>query len=130
MSLKFYADENLPYDLVQELKRLKYDVLTAYDAGNANQQIPDDQVLATATRLDRTVLTCNRRDFIKLHYSGVNHRGIILCKDPEDFVDVGSFLHEYFITQSSFVDRLLRVLRQNQRGTKESKLIVQEYLRS
>jgi len=129
MSFKFYADENLPYDLVQELKRMGYDVLRAYDVGNANKWIPDDQVLATATNLARTVLTCNRRDFLILHRSGINHEGIILFKDPENFVAVGQFLHEYFITQSRLVNRLLRVLRQNQRGIKEPKLMIKEYLR-
>ena len=130
MPLRFYADENLPYDLVQELKRMGYDVLRAYEAGNANQQIPDDQVLATATSLERTVLTCNRRDFLSLHRSGVNHGGIILCKEPENFWAVGQFLQEYFMTQSSLVNRLLRVLRQNQRGAKEPKLVIREYFRS
>lgn len=49
MTFKFYANENLSTDLVKALRHLGYDVLTSYEAGNANQRIPDDQVLQTAT---------------------------------------------------------------------------------
>ena len=46
---RLYANENLAVELVEALQQFGYDVLTSYDAGNANQGIPDEQVLATAT---------------------------------------------------------------------------------
>ncbi|MEM9541273.1 MAG: DUF5615 family PIN-like protein [Cyanobacteria bacterium P01_E01_bin.42] len=46
---RFYANENLSGLLVNEFRRLGYDVLTSYEAGNTNQGIADDLVLATAT---------------------------------------------------------------------------------
>ena len=41
---RFYANE-IPLDLVKELRRLDYDVLTSYEAGQANQSISDENVL-------------------------------------------------------------------------------------
>jgi len=52
-----YADENFSQPVVDALRALGHDVLTALDVGQANQKIPDAQVLAHATALDRAVLT-------------------------------------------------------------------------
>jgi predicted nuclease of predicted toxin-antitoxin system len=65
---RLYADENFPLRVVQELRSLGYDVLTALEAGQANQRIADADVLAFAASLDRAILTVNRRDFIRLHH--------------------------------------------------------------
>ncbi|MEB3310044.1 MAG: DUF5615 family PIN-like protein [Snowella sp.] len=56
---RFYSNENLSFILVKELRNLGHDVLTSYEAGNANQRIPDDRVLAEATMDNRCVLTFN-----------------------------------------------------------------------
>lgn len=42
---KFYANENFPLDLVQELRQFGYDVLTSYEAGQANKSISDEELL-------------------------------------------------------------------------------------
>ena len=39
-----YSNENFPRRVVEELRRLGHDVLTSYEAGRANQKIPDDQI--------------------------------------------------------------------------------------
>jgi hypothetical protein len=44
-----YADENFDHPLVVRLESLGHDVVTAQHAGQANQSIPDPQVLAFAT---------------------------------------------------------------------------------
>ncbi|WP_325052189.1 DUF5615 family PIN-like protein [Dulcicalothrix desertica] len=62
--ISFYTDENFPFPVVEFLRAFGYDVLTAKEAGNANQKIPDENVLAYAISKERTVLTRNRRDFI------------------------------------------------------------------
>lgn len=59
-----YSNENFPKRVVEELRRLGHDVLTSYEAGRANQRIPDKDVLAFATEQRRAVLTLNRLDFI------------------------------------------------------------------
>ena len=75
--VKLYSNENFPMDIMMELRRLGYDVLTSYDAGQANQGIPDEDVLTFATQQERVVITLNRDDFITLHRSGISHNGII-----------------------------------------------------
>lgn len=37
---KFYSNENFPIHMVHQLRSLSYDVLTSYEAGQANQKIP------------------------------------------------------------------------------------------
>lgn len=59
MRFRFYANENLTAELVETLRQLGHDVLTSYEAGNANQRVPDAQVLATATADGRAILTFN-----------------------------------------------------------------------
>lgn len=48
--VKLYSNENFPMNVVMELRRLGYDVLSSYDAGQANQGIPDQDVLTFATQ--------------------------------------------------------------------------------
>jgi hypothetical protein len=59
-----YSNENFPRGVVEELRRLGHDVLTVFEAGNAGQRIPDDEVLRFAVSQLRAVVTINRRDFI------------------------------------------------------------------
>ncbi|MCC5652971.1 DUF5615 family PIN-like protein [Nostoc sp. XA013] len=56
-----YADEGFPKVVTGLLRQFGHDVLTVQEAGQANQQIPDDQVLALGTIQGRAVLTV--RDF-------------------------------------------------------------------
>ncbi len=90
MRFRFYANENLTAELVETLRQLGHDVLTSYEAGNANQCIPDEQVLATATADGRAVLTFNRDDFLALHRQGVDHNGIVVCKDDSKVQELGN----------------------------------------
>jgi predicted nuclease of predicted toxin-antitoxin system len=129
VTFRFYANENLSADLVKALRNLSYDVVTSYEAGNANQRISDDQVLQTATAENRAVITFNRDDFLALHRSGVDHSGIIVCKDDSNIQGIGQALHDYLATQETLQNRLLRVLQKNQPGLNYPVFIVREYLR-
>jgi len=129
MTFRFYANENLPAELVITLRRLWHDVLTSYEAGNANQGIPDEQVLTTATADNRAIITLNRDDFLALHRSGVEHGGIVVCKDDKDLQGLGEVLHNYLTTQETLQNRLLRVLQQNQRGSGQPVFTIREYTR-
>jgi Domain of unknown function (DUF5615) len=82
----FYANENFPLPVVEELRRLGHDVLTSLDAGNANQKIPDGDVLSYASKKRRAVLTLNRRDFMRLHRASPLHAGIVACTTDADYV--------------------------------------------
>lgn len=79
-----YADENFPFPVVEELRRLGHDVLTMQETGQAGQAVEDEVVLRLATDEDRAMLTLNRKHFIHLHRENQNHAGIIACSfDPQ-----------------------------------------------
>ncbi|MUG99277.1 hypothetical protein F7734_46110 [Scytonema sp. UIC 10036] len=107
----FYADENFPFPIVEFLRNFGHDVLTARDAGNANLKIPDENVLAFATTVERTVLTRNRRDFIKLHGLQPEHAGIIVCTSDSDFENQAIRIHEAVSRQEDLKGKLIRVNR-------------------
>lgn len=67
MRASLYSNENFPRRAVEELRRLGNNVINSYEAGRANQKVPDEEVLAFATGQQRAVLTLNRLDFIRLH---------------------------------------------------------------
>jgi predicted nuclease of predicted toxin-antitoxin system len=128
--VSLYFNENLSIDLVARIREFGHDVLTSYQAGQANQGIPDDEVLAYATANQRSVITFNRDDFVALHRSGINHTGIVICKDDRDYLGQAQALHVFLSTQvNSLQNRLIRVLRQNQPGTSQKLFIIKEYLR-
>jgi predicted nuclease of predicted toxin-antitoxin system len=81
-----YADENFPLRVIEELRRLGIDVLTAFEDGRANQSLTDHAILTRATELKRAIVTLNRRDFKRLHLQIPDHAGIIICtEDPDRF---------------------------------------------
>jgi hypothetical protein len=106
-----YADENIPLQVVQALRALGHDVLTALDAGNANQSIPDEQVLTFATLHQRAVLTLNRREFIQLHTRQSDHAGIIVCTQDADAGGQAARIHAAIADLESLQGRLIRVNR-------------------
>lgn len=61
------GDEDFSYPVVQELRRLGHDVVTAQESGMAHQGVEDAEVLAFATSQGRAILTFNRRHFMRLH---------------------------------------------------------------
>ena len=105
----FYADEQFPLRTTQHLRALGHDVQTAQDAGNANQSITDDQVLAFATQRGKTVLTLNRRDFIRLHQQSSAHAGIVVSKDDADKVQLAERIHRAVQAKPSLAGKLVRV---------------------
>ncbi|WP_170944001.1 DUF5615 family PIN-like protein [Leptolyngbya sp. BC1307] len=96
----FYSNENFPIDMVAILRELGHDVLTSYEATQANQGIPDESVLAYATQSNRVVITLNREDFIQLHRSKKPHNGIVICKDDRDYSGQIAALHASIQTQA------------------------------
>jgi len=81
---RLYADENFPQEVVLRLRDHGHDILTVFEAGNANVGISDIAVLNFAVNAQRAVITQDRRDFIQLHMRYQNehqsHFGIIVCK--------------------------------------------------
>ncbi len=60
---RLYANENFPFPVVEELRRLGHNVLTTVDAGNAGKALPDEAVLATAVAERRILITLNGKHF-------------------------------------------------------------------
>jgi len=108
---KLYADENFDYPVVPQLRLLGHDVRTAQEAGQAQQRIPDPAVLAFAVAQGRTVLTYNRRHFIRLHRLSSSHCGIIVCTKDDDSIALAGRIHQALATLASLDGQLVRVIR-------------------
>lgn len=126
---ELYANENLAFVMVEQLRHLGHDVLTSLDVGNANRAIADDDVLRYATTNQRIVVTFNRDDFIQLHKSGISHAGIIIRKDDRAYIEQAIALHEFLCQQQSMENRLVRVKQRNQPKTRNPIFTIQEYSR-
>ncbi len=104
-----YADENFHGEVVKKLRALGYDVLTAREAGQADQGIPDAEVLAFGIRQGRAVLTHNRRHYVKLHKRTASHKGIIICTVDNDFIALAQRIHQAIVAESPLDNKLVRV---------------------
>ncbi|EDN69097.1 conserved hypothetical protein [Beggiatoa sp. PS] len=110
MTIKLYADENVPKSIIIALRELGHNILTAQEAGKANQRIPDPEVLAYATQLHRAVITLNRHDFANLHKVVKTHAGIIVCReDHKHPYQLAQRIHAQLLTYTSLDNQLIRV---------------------
>ena len=107
----FYTNENFPIGVVQHLREMGHNVLTSHEAGNANQRIPDEDVLEYATKAGRILLTLNRRDFIELHEKATNHAGIIVCTQNIDLREQSEQIDEAVQKAGDISGKLVRVNR-------------------
>jgi predicted nuclease of predicted toxin-antitoxin system len=108
---RFYADEQFPFPVVELLRILGHDVLTVQEAGNADQGIPDNEVLAFATSEERSILTINRVDFIRLHRRDSNHFGIIVCTNNRNWEQFAARIDEAVTAEEPLEGKLIRVVR-------------------
>ena len=108
---RFYADEQFPFQVVELLRNVGHDVLTVKEAGNANQRIPDDQVLAFAVGQERSILTINRIDFIRLHQRNNQHFGIVVCTNNRNWEQFATRVDEAVRAEESLQGQLIRVVR-------------------
>lgn len=106
-----YANENFPLPVVEELRRLRHDVQTTHEAGEAGQSIPDENVLAFASARARALLTLNRKHFIQLHNVNQDHAGIIVCSFDLDFIGQAHRIHAAIESKSKLSHELIRVNR-------------------
>src|SRR5580704_1285683 len=86
-----YADEDFSFPIVEELRRLGHDVVTAQEDGRTATADPD--ILARAYFLGRAVLTYNRRHFERLHRQGAAHSGILSATHDNDFTGLAARIH-------------------------------------
>lgn len=106
-----YTNENFPVRVTLALRALGHDVLASQEAGQANQAIADAEVLRFAIAHGRTLLTINRRDFIRLHRVNPVHAGIVVCTQDPDTQGQAERIHEAIRAKGSLVGQLVRVYR-------------------
>ena len=110
---RFYANENFPFPVAEELRRLGHDVLTTQQAGRAGQAIPDAEVLQFAASANRALLTLNRKHFVRLHEQVTEHAGIVVCSVDPDHFGHAARIHAAVLSAGSLVGRLIRINRPN-----------------
>jgi predicted nuclease of predicted toxin-antitoxin system len=110
---RLYADEGFPRQVSRQLRALGHDVLTVQEAGQGNQRIPDEAVLAFAISQNRAVLTVNRGDFIRLHKQNSDHAGIIACTEDIDRQGLANRVHQAIVATGTLAGQLIRVQRPN-----------------
>lgn len=109
---RFYNNENIASQVVDELRRLGHDVLTSRDAGRANACVPDSEVLSFAAMEGRMLLSHNRRHFLNLHrHKTADHAGIVLCTFDPDFCPLARRIHDVIPRDSEILNQLFRVNR-------------------
>lgn len=111
--IKLYSNENFPLKVVELLRQKGYDVLTTKDAGKSGIGIPDEDVLAFAIQEDRTLITINRKDFIRLHKQNPHHTGIIVCTENLDLIGFAEKIHQEIedLKQEEIIGQIFRVYR-------------------
>jgi predicted nuclease of predicted toxin-antitoxin system len=82
--MQLYADEDFEYPVVEEMRHCGHDVITAQDDGRASAK--DQDILARAHSLGRSVLTHNRLHYEHLHRRGDPHSGMVSASHDTDFV--------------------------------------------
>jgi predicted nuclease of predicted toxin-antitoxin system len=110
---RLYADEDFPFPVVLVLRQFGHDVLTVLESGRAGQKIPDPDVLAFAISQARTVVSLNRRDFIRLHKQESQHSGIVVCTKDDDFPALAARIDAAISVHASLDGLLIRVTRPN-----------------
>jgi predicted nuclease of predicted toxin-antitoxin system len=108
---RLYADEQFPRKVSELLRDMGHDVLTVQETGKANLGIPDEEVLAFAVSNNRTVITLNRQDFIRLHKVNPNHVGIIICTNDTDRPRIAVRINEAIAAEEPLPGKLIRVVR-------------------
>ncbi|MGO8897184.1 MAG: DUF5615 family PIN-like protein [Isosphaeraceae bacterium] len=108
---RVYANENFPFPVVEELRRLGHDVVTSLESGNAGRAVPDPEVLAFAVSWRRVLVTLNRRHFIRLHRGNSGHFGIIVCTFDPAFRALGRRIHDALTQQPDMSGQLVRINR-------------------
>jgi predicted nuclease of predicted toxin-antitoxin system len=106
-----YTNENFPFPAAEELRRLGHDVMTVQESGLGGQSASDDAVLRFAIDHGRTLITLNRRHFVKLHEETPGHQGIIVCTTDSDFRGLASRIDAAVKDHSTLQSRLIRVNR-------------------
>jgi len=107
---RLYANECFPFPIIRRLREDGHDVLTSFEAGQANQGLKDEAVIEFAVQLGRAVITTNRWHFVRLHRQSASHRGIVVCRDiPAQHEMIASHLLDALNAHPNLDGKLVRV---------------------
>ena len=106
---RLYADEDFNRSVVEDLRLLGHDVVTANEAGRANLSIPDADQLAFAVTQTRAIVTFNRWDFIRLHRQYPDHSGIVVCSQDSNVPALVGRIHQAILAEAPLDRKLVRV---------------------
>ena len=107
---RLFADENFKLEVVVVLRGLGHVVSTVPEARIEGS--PDEDVLDYAAKMQRAVLTFNRRDFVRLHGNNPSHEGIVVCTN-DDAEILAQRIHQAILEAGDLKSKLLRVNRQS-----------------
>lgn len=110
---RLYADEDFPFDVVNELRQMGHDVVTTPDANRAGRRILDENPLSFAQADARAIMTLNRRDFVRLHVERPSHSGIITCTADADTAALARRIDRAIRACESLKGKLIRIIRPN-----------------
>jgi hypothetical protein len=83
--VRLYVDADITPRLARTLHAAGYDVVSAHDLGNA--ELSDSEQMAFAATDERTLLTCNARDFTPIFedywFAGTQHSGVVVSEQLE-----------------------------------------------
>jgi Domain of unknown function (DUF5615) len=108
---RLLADEDVAFQVVARLRELGHNVVTLLDLGRANEGVDDRVVLDLAKTDDRTVVTMNRKHFMRLHREDSDHSGIIVCTVDVDFTGLAERIDAAIESAPTLRGELLRVYR-------------------
>ena len=78
LELRFLADENIPYTVISELKKLGYNIISVL---NYRSGMTDEEVIELAVKEKRIIITFDK-DFGRLVTLNPNTPGVILLRIP------------------------------------------------
>jgi predicted nuclease of predicted toxin-antitoxin system len=111
---RLLADENLPWPVVEALRRLGHDVVTVADWGEAGHALADRAVLQLAAADGRAAVTLNRRHFVRLHHADPAHAGIVVCTVDLDFDALARRIDAAIRSRPALTGQLVRITRGQQ----------------
>ncbi|MEZ4527376.1 MAG: DUF5615 family PIN-like protein [Desulfobacterales bacterium] len=106
-----YSNENFPFPVIRELRKLGHDILTIQETGMAGNAMPDEAVLSFAAENGRILLTMNRKHFFRLHKINPDHSGIVACTFDPDFKGQAQRIHDSIRKIENMAGQLIRVNR-------------------
>jgi hypothetical protein len=108
---RLYADEDFSAPVIERLRQLGHDILTAQEAGRAGQGITDAEVIAFAMTMGRATVTLNGRRFLRPYTAVPSHADIVVSTRDLDMAELADRIHRQLQSTPTLPGHLLRINR-------------------